>query len=77
MPNGLVLRHARVQEEPKNMGAWLHVRPRLDVALRDLPGPTRPVRYVGRPSAASAATASMAIHVRESRSLMDAALGYD
>ena len=29
---------AWVQEEPKNMGAWLYVKPRLDTALRELYG---------------------------------------
>lgn len=27
-----------VQEEPKNMGAWLYVKPRLDTAMRELFG---------------------------------------
>ena len=29
---------AWMQEEPKNMGAWLYVKPRLDTALRELYG---------------------------------------
>ena len=45
------------QEEPKNMGAWSYIKPRLDTAMREL-GPTagmhqRPLRYVGRTAAAS------------------------
>ena len=27
-----------MQEEPKNMGAWLYVKPRLDTAMRELFG---------------------------------------
>jgi 2-oxoglutarate dehydrogenase complex dehydrogenase (E1) component-like enzyme len=139
--------HAEVvwcQEEPKNMGAWSYVKPRLETVLRPHPGSdamqvgcisaigwhglhtcrhqtsatcgnaalnsfggyihcrvqmldTRPqsglvwklllgmkrccceaqaksVRYVGRPAAASPATASLAIHRAETAELLDAAL---
>ena len=43
------------QEEPKNMGAWMYIKPRLQTALRDLTDyATAPkLHYVGRPSAAS------------------------
>ena len=43
------------QEEPKNMGAWTYVKPRLETALRDLSGSThiQQLHYVGRPTAAS------------------------
>ena len=47
------------QEEPKNMGAWRYVKPRMDTAMRELmegqPGSAQPlrIRYVGRPAAAS------------------------
>lgn len=47
------------QEEPKNMGAWRYVKPRMDTAMRELmesqAGSTQPlrIRYVGRPAAAS------------------------
>merc|ERR1712203_67936 len=33
------------QEEPKNMGAWFYVQPRLATALQH----RRAVRYIGRP----------------------------
>ena len=33
-----------VQEEPKNMGAWLYVKPRLDTAMRELFG--QEVRFI-------------------------------
>jgi 2-oxoglutarate dehydrogenase E1 component len=76
------------QEEPKNMGAWSYVQPRLETALRELPaaggeaagaaaaagGGQQRVRYVGRPAAASPATASFAIHQRETLELVEAAL---
>lgn len=47
------------QEEPKNMGAWRYVKPRMDTAMRELmdsqAGSAQPlrIRYVGRPAAAS------------------------
>ena len=39
------------QEEPKNMGAWSFVAPRLRAAV----GNTLPIRYIGRPERASPA----------------------
>ncbi len=47
------------QEEPKNMGAWRYVKPRMDTAMRELVKsqegsiPPPRIRYVGRPAAAS------------------------
>jgi len=60
-----------VQEEPENMGAWRHVRHRLEghrpegVALS----------YVGREEAASPATGSYRRHEEEEAALIEAALG--
>jgi 2-oxoglutarate dehydrogenase E1 component len=56
-----------VQEEPKNMGAWTFVEPRLR-ALGASP------RYVGRPEAASPATGSHKRHVAEQQAVIDGAL---
>jgi 2-oxoglutarate dehydrogenase E1 component len=39
------------QEEPKNMGAWTYVQPRLRASI----GTLTPLRYVGRPERASPA----------------------
>ncbi|MEP6690392.1 MAG: 2-oxoglutarate dehydrogenase E1 component [Gemmatimonadaceae bacterium] len=47
-----------VQEEPRNMGAWTFVAPRLRAAV---PGMT-PVRYAGRPERASPAEGYMQTH---------------
>ena len=70
-----------VQEEPKNQGAWRHVKPRVDTALRELlpagPGGARTVRYVGRAPAGTTATASAAIHREETRAIVDAAFADD
>eukprot|EP00803_Ostreobium_quekettii_P007935 evm.model.scf_3304.2 EVM.evm.TU.scf_3304.2 scf_3304:5531-14070(-) len=66
------------QEEPKNMGAWLYVKPRLDTALRELwgdkGGRIRSMRYIGRPVSASTATASFKIHQKETNEILSAAL---
>jgi 2-oxoglutarate dehydrogenase E1 component len=51
---------AWVQEEPRNMGAWTFVAPRLRELLGDLP-----LRYVGRPDRASPAEGKPAQHAAE------------
>ena len=56
------------QEEPKNMGAWTFVRPRLE-ALSKLP-----VHYVGRAASASPATGFYAVHELEQHALVSEAL---
>ncbi len=52
------------QEEPKNMGAWTYVKPRLETALRNLTdcaiAPN--LHYVGRPSAASTGDLTFRAH---------------
>mmetsp|Transcript_16139 Transcript_16139/g.51791 ORF Transcript_16139/g.51791 Transcript_16139/m.51791 type:complete len:1080 (-) Transcript_16139:650-3889(-) len=63
-----------VQEEPKNMGAWSYVAPRIATSLRELCGDTRRVTYVGRPPASSPATPLFKNHKREVRTILDAAL---
>jgi 2-oxoglutarate dehydrogenase E1 component len=58
------------QEEPKNMGGWTFVEPRL---MNMLPACQRPY-YVGRSASASPATGSYTIHEMEQRRLVDQAL---
>ncbi|HEV2912170.1 MAG TPA: multifunctional oxoglutarate decarboxylase/oxoglutarate dehydrogenase thiamine pyrophosphate-binding subunit/dihydrolipoyllysine-residue succinyltransferase subunit [Pyrinomonadaceae bacterium] len=58
------------QEEPKNMGGWTFVEPRL---MNMLPGCARPF-YVGRAASASPATGSYTIHELEQRRIVDHAL---
>jgi 2-oxoglutarate dehydrogenase E1 component len=58
------------QEEPKNMGGWAFVEPRL---MKMLPRCERPF-YVGRAASASPATGSYTIHELEQRRLVDQAL---
>jgi 2-oxoglutarate dehydrogenase E1 component len=49
------------QEEPKNMGAWTYLAPRLRAST----GTQLPVRYIGRPERASPAEGYAAEHARE------------
>lgn len=80
-PYDLIDRHAAdfpnadivwCQEEPKNMGAWTYVRPRIETALKASEGKhnvTRPI-YVGRPTSASTATGGKKEHVAEQEGLV-------
>merc|ERR1712151_367926 len=66
-----------VQEEPKNMGAWTYVVPRIKAALKHLSPEhvvKQEVRYVGRPSSASPATPLFKQHKQEVRAIVDEAL---
>jgi len=58
-----------VQEEPKNMGAWTYMEPRL----RELTGDQLPIRYIGRPDRASPAEGSLATHNSEQARIVAAA----
>ena len=61
------------QEEPKNMGGWSFVEPRL---MNMLPRCERPY-YVGRASSASPSTGSYTIHELEQRRIVEQALTED
>jgi 2-oxoglutarate dehydrogenase E1 component len=58
-----------VQEEPRNMGAWTFVEPRLREVLGELP-----LRYVGRPERASPAEGYAHAHAAEQMRIVRAAL---
>ncbi|HEY0038665.1 MAG TPA: 2-oxoglutarate dehydrogenase E1 component [Longimicrobium sp.] len=58
-----------VQEEPRNMGAWNYMAPRLQSMLGELP-----LRYEGRPDRASPAEGYMHRHLAEQHRLVFAAL---
>jgi 2-oxoglutarate dehydrogenase E1 component len=58
------------QEEPRNMGGWTFVEPRLEDLLPDFERP----QYVGRVASASPATGSYAIHQAEQAKLLAEAL---
>ncbi len=62
-----------VQEEPRNMGAWTYVQPRLRVSAGAAVG----VRYIGRQERASPAEGYMAAHTHEQARIIGAALTID
>jgi 2-oxoglutarate dehydrogenase E1 component len=58
-----------VQEEPKNMGAWTYVQPRLRASI----GTQLPLKYIGRPDRASPAEGHKEWHdVEQQRIVTDA-----
>jgi 2-oxoglutarate dehydrogenase E1 component len=59
-----------VQEEPRNMGAWTYVEPKL----RELAPPGVEVSYVGRPERASPAEGYPAAHAAEQGRIIREAL---
>jgi 2-oxoglutarate dehydrogenase E1 component len=62
------------QEEPKNMGAWTYVQPRLEETLVRIGAEHTRSLYVGRPEAASPATGLLRRHNEEQARLVDEAL---
>ena len=62
-----------VQEEPKNMGAWAHIDPYFDWVLSQVNGPSKRMRYIGRPAAAATATGLMSKHLAQMKAFTDEA----
>jgi len=60
-----------VQEEPKNMGAWTFMEPRL----RELTDGELPIRYIGKPARPSPAQGSARFHKQEHSGIVQAAFG--
>jgi 2-oxoglutarate dehydrogenase E1 component len=58
------------QEEPKNMGAWTYVQPRLRASIGTLPV----LKYIGRPERASPAEGYKDWHDQEQKRIVDAVL---
>ncbi|CAN5783067.1 multifunctional oxoglutarate decarboxylase/oxoglutarate dehydrogenase thiamine pyrophosphate-binding subunit/dihydrolipoyllysine-residue succinyltransferase subunit [soil metagenome] len=58
------------QEEPKNMGGWHFVEPRL----REIKPSAMALRYVGRTASASPATGSYTIHELEQKEIVETSL---
>jgi 2-oxoglutarate dehydrogenase E1 component len=61
------------QQEPKNMGAWSFVHPRLKTAVKKLcpEMADKQFEYVGRSVAASPATGLFRVHQEESKQILD------
>src|SRR5690606_4728934 len=59
-----------LQEEPKNMGSWFYMEPKLwDLAPKGVT-----VQYIGRQERASTASGHQEVHVREQQAIITAAL---
>jgi 2-oxoglutarate dehydrogenase E1 component len=67
-------RYIWCQEEPRNMGAWFFVHPRLENLMEAADIAQRRLVYAGRKPSASVATGFHAQHEREQRQLVDEAL---
>lgn len=63
------------QQEPKNMGAYSYIQPRLMTATRDLNNDEKRARYVGRPVSAAPATGMSKVHQLEYRQIMEGVYG--
>jgi 2-oxoglutarate dehydrogenase E1 component len=59
-----------LQEEPRNMGAWTYIAPRL----RELLGSEIELHYIGRADSASTAEGSLTLHTAEQNRIVTAAL---
>ena len=59
-----------VQEEPRNQGAWLQIRHRLEAGL----GPKQTLAYAGRVSSASPAVGYMSKHVAQLKAFLEEAM---
>jgi 2-oxoglutarate dehydrogenase E1 component len=63
------------QQEPKNMGAFSYVLPRIMTATRELNNDEKRARYVGRAVSAAPATGMSKIHQMESTAILNAIFG--
>ncbi|MBM3583855.1 MAG: 2-oxoglutarate dehydrogenase E1 component [Alphaproteobacteria bacterium] len=62
------------QEEPKNMGAWTFVDPRIEALLERLRHRAKRPIYAGRPEAASTATGYLKVHLQGQKALVGEAI---
>eukprot|EP00606_Chrysophyceae_sp_TOSAG23-5_P000298 GSChrysophyteH2.ASY1.ANO1.707.1 assembled CDS len=69
------------QEEPKNMGAYFYVKPRLATAMADIEkdgGPVeRKIQYVGRMPSGAPANGGMKQHLQDQKEILIKAIGID
>jgi len=63
------------QQEPKNMGAYSYVNPRIMTATREINGDEKRPRYVGRPVSAAPATGMTLVHQAEYNDILNGVFG--
>lgn len=63
------------QQEPKNMGAYSYVLPRIMTATREINDNEIRPRYVGRPVSAAPATGMGLVHQAEYQNIMTGVFG--
>ncbi|MBZ8135018.1 2-oxoglutarate dehydrogenase E1 component [Afifella sp. IM 167] len=63
------------QEEPKNMGGWTFVKPRLTKILHTIGSSQKKPRYAGRQPSAATATGLMSRHLEQRAAFLEGALG--
>ena len=63
------------QQEPKNMGAYAYINPRVMTATRDLNQEEKRARYVGRPVSAAPATGIGSVHQLEYQNILNGVFG--
>jgi 2-oxoglutarate dehydrogenase E1 component len=68
---------AWAQEEPKNMGAWSFIGPRIGDVMDAVGRATNRIRYVGRKEMASPAEGYMKLHTRSQEQLINDAMTLD
>ncbi|KAG5499237.1 hypothetical protein JIQ42_04050 [Leishmania sp. Namibia] len=59
-----------LQEEPRNMGMWMHMRPRMNSLMRHLGLKQKRINVVSRASAASPSTGYGSVHLEEEKKLI-------
>jgi len=59
------------QQEPKNMGAFSYISPRVETATREINKVEKRPRYVGRPVSAAPATGMSKVHQMEYKEIME------
>jgi len=65
------------QQEPKNMGAYSYINPRIMTATREINGNEMRPRYVGRPVSAAPATGMTLVHQAQYNDIMSGVFGKD
>jgi len=63
------------QQEPKNMGAYSYISPRVETASREMNGAEKRPRYVGRPVSGAPATGMGKVHQKEYENIMTGVFG--